>query len=161
MALAIHGAHRKNHIVFRYGKRDARDVAHGSSMFPFGAGCGTPERFVTCGSRTGRRLPSERGIIFQFRGKEADLGWRSGRRSKGCEGGRIQAGNIGQVVEVDELRKVAEFNSALRAHVLMLVVVVFAKFGEAHRGESLLVERTVIAPAQITVKAKHQHWLDP
>src|ERR1700676_5022402 len=40
------------------------------------------------------------------------------------------------------------------------MVVVFAKLGEAHGGISLLVERSVIAAPQITVRTKYQHRLD-
>ena len=50
--------------------------------------------------------------------------------------------------------------SILGAHILVLMVVVFAKFGEADGGVSLLVERVVIAPAQVAIQAKDQHWLD-
>ena len=39
----------------------------------------------------------------------------------------------------------------------MLVMKVLAKFSEAHRGKSLLIERRVVAAAQIPVQPEHQH----
>src|SRR5208282_1240601 len=96
-------------------------------------------------------FPGQGGIALQFRGQQTDLRWWSGRGSEGCQSARIQASDVGHVIKVDELRQVAKFNSILSTHVLVLMVVVFAKFGEAHRGVSLLVERAVIATAQVTV----------
>ena len=45
------------------------------------------------------------------------------------------------------------------AHVLMLMVVVLAEFGETHGSEALLIERIVIAAAQETVEAEDQNRL--
>src|SRR5947209_56463 len=41
----------------------------------------------------------------------------------------------------------------------MLMVEIFAEFGEAHRGEALLIERIVVAPTQKAVQAEDEQWL--
>ena len=41
----------------------------------------------------------------------------------------------------------------------MLMVEIFAKFGEAHGGKALLIERIVVASAQKAVRAEDQKRL--
>src|ERR1019366_9496024 len=55
-----------------------------------------------------------------------------------------------------EFWQVTVFDAVLGAHVLVLMVVVLAKFGKPHRRESLLVEREVIAAAQVTIVPEDQ-----
>src|ERR1051326_3394748 len=42
----------------------------------------------------------------------------------------------------------------------MLMIVVLAELGETHAWEALFVKRTMIASAQVTIQAKHQHRFD-
>ena len=51
---------------------------------------------------------------------------------------------------------VAEFHTALGAHILMLVPVVLGIFGEAHRGETVGIERRMIAAAPEAIEPVYQ-----
>lgn len=66
------------------------------------------------------------------------------------------ARHAAEVVEVLEFEEIAEFASLLDPHVLMLVVVVFARLDEAHRGEAVVLERELVAAALDAVRACDQ-----
>src|SRR6266480_2271958 len=67
--------------------------------------------------------------------------------------------HISHVVEIHELGYIAVFNATFSAHILMLVMVIFAVLSEAYRGKSLLVKRNVIPAAKVAVEAEDQHRL--
>ena len=77
--------------------------------------------------------------------------WRGRRGRQCCQRRSVQARHIRHVIEVDELGQVAIFDAIFGAHVLMLMVVIFAVFSKPDRCEAVLVERCVIAAAQVAV----------
>src|SRR5690349_2685325 len=106
-------------------------ISDSSRVFPFGTRRSAPEHFIAGSSTTWGWFPSQSGVVLQFRRQQTDLCRRRGSGGQRCQRSRVQAGDIGHVVKVDKLGKVAKFYSILGAHILVLVVVVFAKFGEA------------------------------
>ena len=77
-----------------------------------------------------------------------------------CERCRVQPRHSRHIVVVHRFRQIAILDAIFRAHVLVLMMKVFAKFREANGGESLLVERIVVAAAQKSIQPEHQHRLD-
>src|ERR1022692_710322 len=63
---------------------------------------------------------------------------------------------MGHVVEVEKFRQVSIFDAVFGSDVLMLMVEVFAEFGEAHGGETLLIERRVVASTQEAVEPEDE-----
>src|SRR5437870_9175721 len=84
--------------------------------------------------------------------------WRGRRRRQRCQRCGIQTGHIRHVIEVDELGQIAVFDAIFGAHVLMLVVIIFAVFGKLDRCEAVLVERCVIASAKLAVGPEYKKW---
>src|SRR5213594_621461 len=97
--------------------------------------------------------PEARGDLSQM-----NVLWRGRRRRQRCQRCGIQTGHIRHVIEVDELGQIAIFDAIFGAHVLMLVVVIFAEFGKSDRREAVLVERRVIASAQIAIRPEYKKW---
>src|SRR5437763_10609363 len=62
------------------------------------------------------------------------------------------------VSDVAKLRSVADSYSVFYAHVLMLVVVVFIRLGEAHRRNPAFEKRDVVAAAQVTITTIDNHY---
>ena len=67
------------------------------------------------------------------------------------------------IVEVHKFRQVSIFDAVVvvLTNVLMLMVEIFAEFGEPHGGEALLIESVVVASAQEAVQPEDQKRLDP
>ncbi len=88
-----------------------------------------------------RRIPGQSRVVFEFLVRIFTLAGGAGAAAKRGQGRGIQPRYVSDVVEVDEPGQVAIFDAVFRPDILMLVVVVFAKFRKADGRESLLIER--------------------
>ena len=82
---------------------------------------------------------------------------RSGERGKG---GCVDAGYVGYVIKVDVLEKIAILNTVFDAHILVLMVEVFAPLGKAYGGEALLIEAGVASNTQETVAPEDEDGME-
>src|SRR5262252_4097632 len=119
-------------------------------MCPGGLSRVAPDYFVTGEVRFLIRFPLDRRIVRQ-------AGWeshclRSPRgQSQLCQGRRIHARDIGDVIKVIELWQVSVLDAVLHPHVLMLVLVILIWFGEAHGWKPTFQEWLVIATPAVTI----------
>src|SRR5205823_5266477 len=107
---------------------------------------------ISCDVRLFVGVPPDDGVVSQARGKDNVLGSRR-RQRQSCERRGIHASDVGDVVEVVELRQVTVLNSVFDAHVLMLMMVILVGLSEAHSGIATLQERLMIAAASVTITA--------
>src|SRR5215813_8389931 len=150
-----HRAHAEDHVVFgfhqvHFGFRRTQDVLRRKCRI---AG-GSPEDFVGGGARSG--FPLDLGIVLEFLSQQADLSWRRGRQGQRRQRRRVETGHVGHVVVIHKLGQITKFDAVFRAWVLVLVVKIFAVLGKADRGKALVVERGMVAAAQVAVAAEDQ-----
>src|SRR5262249_28460082 len=96
------------------------------------------------------------GIVLEFLSQQADLSWRRGRQGQRRQRRRVETGHVGHVVVIHKLGQITKFDAVFRAWVLVLVVKIFAVLGKADRGKALVVERGMVAAAQVAVAAEDQ-----
>src|SRR5208283_1727355 len=85
--------------------------------------------------------------------------WRRWSRCQRSQGRQVQSRDVRHIVEVHKLRQVSIYDAVLGSNVLMLMVIIFTEFGEAHGGEALLIERVVVASTQEPVQPEDQKRL--
>src|SRR5271157_2877112 len=147
----IEGTYCKDYIVLRDRQSRTRDITDPLRVLPVGRRGVAPQHFVAGRQSAGGRIPSYSGIVLQLLRQQAHVCRRRRRQCQRSQGGRVQPGHVGGVVEIYKLRQVTIFDAVLGANVLVLMVVILAEFCEAHRSVSLLVEGEMIAAAQVAV----------
>jgi acetylglutamate kinase len=116
---------------------------------------GAPEDLVGgIGGGSDGGLPVELGVVVEGLGEDADVLRLAGGGGEVGENGGVEAGYVGDVVEVDILEEVAVLDAVFDADVLVLVVEVLAPLGEADSGEALEVEAGVVAATEVAVGAE-------
>src|SRR5262249_27713681 len=99
-------------------------------------------------------LPLQRGVVAQRTGENAHVRrLRRSARQRGERGG-VEARNVRDILEVDELQQVAVLDSMLNARGLVLMIVVFAPFSEADRSNAQLIEWGMVPSPQEAVAAE-------
>src|SRR5271165_785901 len=157
--LGIHGPHGKDYIVLRYRQGRSRHIADGLHVLPVGGRRVAPQYFITGRQPARGRLPRYSGIVLQLLRQEAYIRRRRRGRGQRRQRCRVQTRHVCRVVVIHELRQIAVLNAVLGAYVLVLVVIVLAKFREPDGSESLLIEGKMIAAAQVAIAPEHHERL--
>src|SRR3954454_18408686 len=140
MTLFIERTYAEDHVVLPNLQRSPIYISDAFRVLPvWSAGC-APQNLIGSRSSVGRGIPSQRRIVLQVFGQHVNVCRRRRGRCQGRQCGRVQSGHMRDVVEVNELGQVPEFDAFVRANVLMLVMEVFPIFGETYGSESLLVK---------------------
>src|SRR5277367_4700073 len=158
MSGPIHRADAEDHIVLGYGQRCLLSFRRGAPL-PIGSRGFSPHDLVAGAVWSAfSRRPAQRRVVVQRFGDDLYVTWR--RRSGGergqCSG--IQPRHVGHVVEVDKLQQISVLHAVFDANVLMLMVIVLTPLGKTHGGEAFLIERAMVATAQIAVAVKDENW---
>src|SRR5271166_5818923 len=159
MAFSIQGAYSKDYIVLRHRHSGADHITDGLHMLPVGRGRIPPEHFVASRQSAGRSFPCQSGIVLQLFRQQAHIRRRRRRRCQRSQRGRIQARHVRGVVVIQELRQITVFDAILGANVLVLMVIILAKFRKSYRGITLLVKGKMIAAAQVAITPEHDEKL--
>src|SRR5208337_4993045 len=159
MSSGIYRPHSEYHIILRNLQGCTRTAADRLDVLPIGRVRRAPDHFV--GGRSGRRFPRQSRVVVQVLGQHLYACRRRWSRCQRGQGRRVQPRYVRHIVEVDKLRQVSIFDAIgfILANVLMLMVVIFAEFGEPHGGKALLIERIVVASAEEAVQPEDQKRL--
>src|SRR5262249_28981181 len=103
-------------------------------MLPLWAAGGSPDDLVV--TRAGGAVPSEGRVIVEIRCLQLNVRGPGRRRGERCQGSSIQTCDIGNIVKIDVIKRVAIVDTVFRADVLVLPGELFAIFGEAYCRES-------------------------
>ena len=81
-------------------------------------------------------VPGELGIVVERGGQDVNVLRLAGGGGQSGQCCGVEAGDVSDVVEVDELEQVAVLGAVFDADVLVLVVEVLAPLGETDGGEA-------------------------
>ena len=147
----VHRADAEEIVVLRHTVGGVGEhVADIFRVGPFGRRGIAPDDLVAGDVGVGVGVPLELGVVGQLAGDDADVDRFSGRVGQAREGDEVNAGDIGRVFKIDELRRVAVKYAILGADVLVLVRVVLVGFGNADGRKSAFDKRYVVATAAVS-----------
>ncbi len=125
VAGGVDRADAEDDVVLGDGELEVWAVPALSAVGPGGLVGGAPDDLVGgAGGSADGRLPGELGVVVEGRGEDVDVLRRAGCGGQRGEGGGVEAGDVGDVVEVDVLEEVAVLDAVFDADVLVLVVEV-------------------------------------
>src|SRR5207245_8322119 len=138
--LLINGTNAKEEVVLGHSLHsESLHVAHGLRMGPGCFGRIAPDNFVTCQIRFLVPVPLDGSIVRQARRKRY-IFWPRRSQCQTRERRSIHPSDVRDVIKVIKLRQVAVLNSILYADVLMLMLIILVRLGEAYRGITTLKE---------------------
>lgn len=154
VAVLVDGADAEEVVVFGepfHGELGA--ISCPRRVGPHRRGGVSPHDLVTGKVGFGVGIPCQCGVVRELFYEDPWVVWGGwGARDRGDCGG-VELGHPCQVIEVDELDQVAVDSAVFDAHVLVLVGVLLAGFGESYGGIAVREEGELVAAAQEPVGA--------